>query len=364
MVDRVNIKIKAGNGGDGLVHFHRERFLPKGGPDGGDGGKGGDIYIVSDSNLLSLYDFRSQRNFKAEDGRKGGAKNSFGKSGEDLVIKVPIGTTVYKLEGEESEGKELIVDIEKPNEKVLIAVGGKGGKGNFRFKSSVNQKPMQFTKGEEGQELYVGLELRFIADVGLVGLPNSGKSSLLNVLTNARVKVADYPFTTLEPNLGSLMVENQKIIIADIPGIIEGASTGKGLGFEFLRQIERTKILVFVIDVSFKKHDFLEIKKEINLINAELQTWNKELLNKKQIVVLNKIDLLSNDELNLLTNKDFIKEKVLLISTKTGEGLQKLKEALALNVRELPKVDIVQESKKLPKTFFLEDLKNKAIVFK
>ncbi|PIS23139.1 GTPase ObgE [candidate division WWE3 bacterium CG08_land_8_20_14_0_20_40_13] len=396
MVDKVVIKIKAGDGGDGLVHFHRERFFPKGGPDGGDGGKGGDVFFEVDSNLLSLYDFNSQRYFKAEDGRRGGGKKSYGKSAEDLIIKVPEGTVVIEREAgrwkvpacagredrgekvedgkwiEEGKGEEkgkILADLTRSGDRFLIAKGGVGGKGNYHFRSSINQIPMQFTEGENGEEKELILELKFIADVGLIGLPNSGKTSLLDALTSSRAKIANYPFTTLAPNLGvmevreELKVQNSKlkIIVADIPGLIEGASQGKGLGHEFLKHVERTKVLVHVIDGANS-----ELEEKYRVIREELGKWSKELLKKPEIVVVNKCDLIK-DQIGILphqTREDPVLNSAISVSAVTGEGLDILKGKIIEMVRKIPNKTFKLQKAKQKSVFTIEDLNNRSIVFK
>src|SRR3989344_5487685 len=249
MIDYARVKIKAGDGGDGVVHFRREKYVPKGGPDGGDGGRGGSAYLVANENLTTLMDFRAKSVFKAKDGEKGEKNNRTGASASDLYLEVPIGTLV-KVVDRVHKREDLVADLTDVDEKLLIATGGAGGKGNFRFKSSTNQIPLQFTPGEKGEEKDLILEIKLIADVGLIGLPNAGKSTLLNSLTHASAKVGNYPFTTIEPNLGVMDVSSLGVsyALADLPGLIEVAASGKGLGDEFLRHVERTRLLVHMID--------------------------------------------------------------------------------------------------------------------
>ena len=244
MVDEVQVLFKAGSGGSGIVSFRHEKYIPKGGPDGGDGGDGGDVILISSDDLHGLSNYRFKKQFQAENGGRGGEMNKTGKNGQDLVLKVPVGTVVKTLEG------GVIFDFDKKDLQFVLCRGGKGGKGNSRFKSSVNTTPRQFTYGEEGEVFDVRLDLELIADVGLVGFPSAGKSSLINKMTSAGSKIGDYPFTTLEPVLGVMMHKGKKVTIADMPGIIEGASEGKGLGERFLKHIQRTKAVIFVIDIN------------------------------------------------------------------------------------------------------------------
>jgi GTP-binding protein len=321
MIDKAVIIIKAGNGGDGAVSFRREKFVPKGGPDGGDGGNGGDVYLQTDENVNTLIDFHYLKHYEAEDGKRGmGAKKS-GHAGEDIIIKVPVGTTVN---GE--------IDLNLPKTKYLIARGGKGGKGNWRFRSSTNTTPREAEDGTPGEEKELVLELKLIADVGLIGMPNAGKSTLLSVLTKARPKIADYPFTTLEPNLGVMADLKTSVVIADIPGLIEGASEGRGLGDEFLRHVERTKVLLHLI-----APDLMKITKTMpeiiwenyQTIRAELGGYDKELLSKKEIVVLTQIDLLSeSDVLEIVEYFKKKKIKIRPISAAVGKGIEELKKEI------------------------------------
>ncbi len=287
-LDRAKVFIFAGNGGNGCVSFRREKFLEYGGPDGGDGGKGGNVYIEAVNNLNTLIDFRYQQHFRAERGEDGSGKKRTGKSGDDLIIKVPVGTEV--LDGEDEE--TLIVDMDEVGKRFLIAKGGNGGFGNDYFKSSTNQAPKRANPGLAGEELSVWLRLKMIAQVGLVGLPNAGKSTFLSITTKARPKIADYPFTTLHPNLGVAYVGEQEILIADIPGLIEGASEGIGLGHYFLRHVERCKVLLHLIDIT--DENFIE---NYQTILQELEQYGNGLADKEQIVALNKIDSLAEEDL-------------------------------------------------------------------
>lgn len=311
--------VTAGNGGNGIVSFRREKFVPKGGPNGGDGGKGGDVIIKIDDNLATLLDFRYKRHFKAEPGKHGQGSDKTGKSGEDLVIRVPRGTLVKDFDSD-----EILADLVEQDQQVIIAKGGKGGRGNARFATPTNRTPRHAEPGQEGEERTIFLELKLIADVGLVGLPNAGKSTLLSRLSAARPKIADYPFTTLAPNLGIVKYdEYSSFVMADIPGLIEGAHEGKGLGLDFLRHIERTRILVFLIE-SISEN----ISDTFQLLKNELRRHNPELLKRPAIVVVSKIDLV--DENQLAGMQEILKSgnPVLKISAATGQRLEELKHIL------------------------------------
>lgn len=350
MVDHVNIFVRAGNGGSGAVSFRREKFIPKGGPDGGDGGKGGNVYLETDSNLSTLQDFAHNKKFAAGDGMKGAGKKMSGAKGEDIVIKVPVGTMVKltRLALETDEERDVRVrgmklgvlgkifrqghiegetwqhlDMSEPGMSLRIARGGKGGRGNVHFKGSSRTTPMIAEDGQMGESFEVELELKLLADVGLVGLPNAGKSTLLSVLSNARPKVADYEFTTLEPNLGVLKAGDKHLVIADIPGLIEGASEGKGLGIKFLKHIERTRVLVHMIPSVGGTPE--EIYGKYKVIRGELKAFEAGLEDKKEIAVLSKIDLV-DEELVKKTVNYFKKKKIVLlpISAATGIGVKQL----------------------------------------
>lgn len=324
-VDKVKLYVKAGDGGDGAVAFLREKFRPKGGPAGGDGGKGGDVIFVATKNKHTLYDLKFKKHLKAENGKPGGGKKKHGRKGKDLIVEVPVGTVV-----KDAQTGKIIADLTEDGQRAIIAKGGKGGLGNAHFATPTRQAPRFATKGQKGEEKWVILELKSIADVGLVGFPNAGKSTLINRLSNAKAEVAPYPFTTLKPNLGVVGFDDfYSFVVADIPGLIEGAHKGKGLGHEFLRHIERTKVLVYVLDVSdFRDRDPLEA---FEILRNELKEYSPELLKKPQIVVLNKIDALSNKEF-LEQLKKVFREKyqlpVFAISALTGEGLKELKYSL------------------------------------
>ena len=323
-LDQVKIYIKAGNGGSGSPSFRREKFIEFGGPDGGDGGKGGSIILISERNLNTLIDYRYTQHFKAEKGENGRGKNQSGKGGEDLYLKVPIGTQVF-----EEDNKTLICDLTKEKEKFTAAVGGKGGFGNTRFKSSTNRAPRKFTKGKEGESFWIWLQLKTIADIGIIGLPNAGKSSLLASITAANPKIANYKFTTINPNLGVAMYDDTEITLADIPGLIEGAHTGVGLGIKFLKHVERCKILLHLIDVS--EEDLIHSYKQIR---KELGEYSKQLLRKKEIIVLNKIDLLSKEDFMIKKRKfeEKLKKKIIELSTLDTKLISKLKIKLLNNV--------------------------------
>ncbi|MDP3954959.1 MAG: GTPase ObgE, partial [bacterium] len=268
LVDEVEITIKAGNGGNGKVGFHRSKFVPRGGPSGGDGGRGGDIYAEGVSDIGALYRFRYQKHFAAENGEGGGLRKKSGKDGQDLTLKIPVGSLIFV-----KERKEETFEVIREGEIFLLARAGRGGRGNWRYRTSTNQTPMYAQTGFPGEEKHLRIELRLIADVGLIGLPNAGKTSLLNELTNASAKVANYPFTTLEPNLGVM----GNLILADIPGLVEGAAEGKGLGHKFLRHIQRTKVLAHCISA-----DSPDLAKDYAIVRSELKKFNKELLDKKE----------------------------------------------------------------------------------
>mgnify|MGYP001444696884 FL=1 len=319
-LDQVKIYIKAGNGGSGSPSFRREKFIEFGGPDGGDGGKGGSVILVSERNLNTLIDYRYQQHFKAERGGDGKGKNQTGKGGDNLYLKVPIGTQVF-----EEDNKTLIFDFKKEKEEYTAAIGGKGGFGNTRFKSSTNRAPRKFTKGLKGEDFWIWLQLKTIADIGIIGLPNAGKSSLLASITSANPKIANYKFTTLNPNLGVAVYDDKEITLADIPGLIEGAHKGVGLGTKFLKHIERCKTLLHLIDVTEK--DLIRSYKQIR---AELGKYSKSLLKKNEIIVLNKIDLIDKKNLDLkkkiLSSK--IKKKIYDLSTFDKSKISKIKSKL------------------------------------
>ena len=319
-LDQVKIFIKAGDGGSGSPSFRREKFIEFGGPDGGDGGKGGSIILKPERNLNTLIDYRYQQHFKAGRGGDGRGKNQTGKGGDNLYLKVPIGTQVF-----EEDNKTLIFDFKKEDDEFVVASGGRGGFGNTRFKSSTNRAPKKFTKGIKGEEFWIWLQLKTIADIGIIGLPNAGKSSLLASITSATPKIANYKFTTLNPNLGVALYDDKEITLADIPGLIEGAHAGIGLGIKFLKHIERCKTLLHLIDVN--EDNLINIYKQVRY---ELKKYSKELIKKEELVVFNKIDLIDKKTLDEKIKKfeSKIKKKVLTLSTVNKSSVSKIKSKL------------------------------------
>jgi GTP-binding protein len=319
-LDQTKIHLKAGAGGSGSASFRREKFIEFGGPDGGDGGHGGSIVFVADKNLNTLIDFRYQQHVKAENGQDGKGKKKTGRNGKDLILKVPLGTQIF-----EEDNNTLIEDLTKFEQKIIIAKGGKGGLGNVRFKSSINRAPRKKTDGGKGENFWVWLQLKVIADIGIVGMPNSGKSSLLSVLTSAKPKIANYPFTTINPNLGVTNYDNKEVTLADIPGLIEGAHEGIGLGDKFLRHIERCKNILHLIDIT--NDNLLE---NYSKVRKELFKYSNKLTKKKEIIVFNKTDMISEDEINKkidIFNKK-IKKKIYTISAIKHKGLTAIKKVL------------------------------------
>ena len=319
-LDQSKVFIKAGDGGSGSASFRREKYIEFGGPDGGDGGRGGSIIFVADKNLNTLIDFRYQQHYKAEKGQDGKGKKKTGKSGKDLILKIPVGTQIF-----EEDNNTLIEDLTKSEQKATIANGGKGGLGNVRFKSSTNRTPRKKTGGDKGESFWLWLQLKVIADIGIVGMPNCGKSSLLSVLTNARPKIASYPFTTINPNLGVTSYNNKEVTLADIPGLIEGAHEGIGLGDKFLRHIERCKNILHLIDIT---HD--NLLENYSKVRKELFKYGNKLTKKREIIVFNKIDMASDEEINkkidIFSKK--IRKKIYTISALKHKGLTTIKKAL------------------------------------
>ena len=312
-IDEAKIFVKAGDGGNGVVSFRREKFVPKGGPDGGDGGNGGDIVIMADFHISDLSEFNRRREFIADSGQRGMGKKMKGANSDDLVLHVPLGSQIF-------QDGNFVHDFLQDGDQIIIAKGGQGGWGNQHFATSIKQAPEWSKDGLPGEEKKISLELKTIADIGLIGLPNAGKSTLLSVITNARPKIADYPFTTLEPNLGAIKLKDKTVIIADIPGLIEGASGGRGLGIKFLKHIERTKVLVHIIDAMSS-----DVVQDYKVIRKELKDFSAKLVKKKEIVVLNKIDSISKSDLaKKISDLKKIKVDAIAISAATNQGVDKL----------------------------------------
>ncbi|MBG0776200.1 MAG: GTPase ObgE [Desulfovibrionaceae bacterium] len=325
-VDQATITVRSGKGGHGCVSFRREKFIPKGGPDGGDGGRGGDVILRGSDHLLTLYDFRLKRVYEAENGKPGQGSQKFGRKGEHLVVDMPVGTLVRQVEEDGSE--HLLADLDAPGKEVVVALGGRGGKGNEHFKTSTMRTPRFAQPGEPGEEKTLRLELKVLADVGLLGLPNAGKSTFISRISAARPKIAAYPFTTLTPNLGVVQdEEGRRLVVADIPGLIEGAAEGLGLGHTFLRHVERTRLLVHILSV--EDLDPADPWAGYGLLNAELALFNAELAEKRQIEVVNKIDLADPAVLETLRARAWEEGRhVFFISALTGEGVEELVAAM------------------------------------
>ncbi|MCS7278775.1 MAG: GTPase ObgE [Thermodesulfobacteriaceae bacterium] len=340
-IDQVKILVKAGNGGSGCISFRREKYVPRGGPDGGDGGDGGDVILMADSQIHTLYDFYHQTHFRAENGKHGMGKKMKGRDGEDLVLKVPVGTIV-----KDAVTQEVLGDLTKHGQTLVVAKGGKGGKGNAHFATPTRQAPRMAEPGKPGEEKWLILELKLIADVGLVGFPNAGKSTLLSRISAAKPKIADYPFTTLEPNLGVVRLwEGYTFVVADLPGLIEGAHKGLGLGHEFLKHIERTRVLLYVLDLLREK----EAIKDFLVLKEELRLYNPKLLEKPYLIALNKVDLIPNLEkleeiLKLFSSE---KDKIYIISAVTGQGVIELLYALWNIIKEIKEKEENEEEGKV-----------------
>lgn len=359
-VDVAKIYVKGGNGGHGAVAFRREKYEPAGGPAGGDGGNGGSVILKADKNIRTLMDFRYKKHYKAPNGEDGKSKMQYGKKGEDLILKVPQGTLIR-----DAETNTIIADLVEDGQTFIIAKGGRGGRGNMKFKTSTRQAPRFAEGGTKGEERWIVLELKLLADVGLVGFPNVGKSTLLSIMTNARPKIADYHFTTLTPNLGVVELEGSRsFVIADIPGLIEGAHKGVGLGHEFLKHIERTRLLVHLVDISASEgrdpiDDFIKI-------NEELEKFDVKLSKKPQIVVANKIDIAGNsDLLNRFT--DEVKKlgyEIYFISAATGKGIKELKNAIWNKLEEIGDIEPVEEAIEERKIYELTDKSDEIIIKK
>lgn len=333
-VDEATIRVVAGNGGHGCLSFRREKYVDKGGPDGGDGGHGGDVWLVADNASNTLADFRVARKFRAENGQPGAGRNKTGKSGEDLEVRVPCGTVVRDV-----DTGELIGDLTEQGQRLKVAEAGRGGLGNTRFKSSVNRAPRKTTNGSPGEARHLALELKLLADVGLVGLPNAGKSTLISAMSSARPKVADYPFTTLHPNLGVVAVgQLQSFVMADVPGLIEGAADGAGLGIRFLKHLQRTRLLLHLVDI-LPPDPGSNPASSFKAVQNELQKFTEELADKPRWLVINKVDLLADDQLreareSLLTEAGWT-GPVHEVSASTGQGIEALGQAI---MRHLEKV--------------------------
>jgi GTPase len=324
-LDEVVITVVSGDGGKGCVSFRREKFIPKGGPDGGDGGDGGNILFNASNSLNTLSDFSSKRHFKSQNGRQGKGKHQTGKNGSDVVIKVPLGTIIY-----DNDTGEVLADLVKNNQEILFLTGGKGGKGNSHFATSTNRTPRFAQDGTPGQKKIIKLSLKYIADIGLIGLPNVGKSTLLSRLTMAKPKIENYPFTTIFPNLGIMEFDNQKrLTLADIPGLIEGASEGKGLGHRFLKHVERTRFLLHIIDGSSLPKD--NLLKDFFLLQDELNRYNPSITKKEQMILINKTDLMPQGRKDIARIKSAFTKigfESLAISAMTGDGLDELRTVL------------------------------------
>ena len=348
--DYVKIIVKSGDGGDGAISFRREKYVAAGGPDGGDGGKGGDVYFTVDPDANTLIDFRYKKKFKAENGKNGEGARRYGRGGEDLYIKVPLGTII-----KDAETGAVLADLCEQGQTELVFPGGRGGKGNSHFATSTRQAPHFSQGGEKGIEKEIILELKLLADVGLIGFPNVGKSTFLSTVTSATPKIADYHFTTLEPNLGVVKSEyGDSFVIADIPGIIEGASEGTGLGLQFLRHIERTRLLLHVIDVSgIEGRNPVE---DFNIINNELKSYSEKLSTRTQIIVASKADLIQDEEQfnELAKLADEKNMKLFKISSVTGEGVKELLDYVSKTLKTLPKEDLI-EIDEMKKVYTLEE---------
>lgn len=356
--DYTKIFVKSGNGGNGAISFRREKYVAAGGPDGGDGGKGGDVYFITDKDSNTLINFRYNKKFKAENGQNGSGARCNGKQGQDLYIKVPIGTVV-----KDAETGEIVADLSEEDSKELVLPGGRGGKGNSHFATATRQAPRFAQTGEKGIEKELILELKSLADVGLVGFPNAGKSTFLSVVTDAKPKIADYPFTTLNPNLGVVKTENgDSFVIADIPGLIEGASEGVGLGIQFLRHIERTRLILHLIDVSgFQGRDPV---KDFYDINNELKNYSEKLTKKKQIIVATKLDVAQDeslyDKLEEVAKKENL--EIFKISSITKQGVKELLTRVEELLKEIPKENLIETTQR--KVYKLEEDKNEFQIVK
>jgi GTP-binding protein len=347
--DHAKIYIKGGDGGNGIVAFRREKYVPEGGPGGGDGGRGGDVIFITDTGLRTLMDFKYKRHYKADRGEHGQGKNCHGKGAENLVVRVPLGTVV-----KDEQTGAILADLVEEGQQFKVAKGGRGGRGNARFASAQNRVPTLAENGEPGEERWVLLELKLLADVGLVGFPNAGKSTLISRISAAKPKIADYPFTTLTPNLGVVAVEEGgSFVVADIPGLIEGAHQGIGLGHEFLRHIERTRLILHIVDIAgVEGRDPVQ---DVKVINTELTKYNEKLAVKPQLLVANKIDLPTASE-NLIRLKEaFPETEIYIISAVTGQGVKELAQVVAGRVAELGPEALLVSEEEVRHVAFLED---------
>jgi len=337
-VDEATIRVQAGNGGHGCLSFRREKFVERGGPDGGDGGHGGSVYLLADNSINTLADFRVARRFRAEGGRGGAGRNMTGRSGNDLDVRIPSGTVIHDV-----DTGELIGDMTEDGQRLKVVEGGRGGLGNARFKSSVNRAPRKITQGTQGEARHLGLELKLLADVGLVGMPNAGKSTLIRSMSAAKPKVADYPFTTLHPNLGVVSVGMlQSFVMADIPGLIEGAAEGAGLGIQFLKHLQRTRLLLHLIDIAPFDTDS-DPAESFRAIEGELKKFSADLTDKPRWLIINKVDLLATDDLQvareMLLGELGWKGPVFLVSAETGQGTEELGQAVMRELESMQEHD-------------------------
>ena len=328
-IDEVTITVSSGKGGDGSRSFRREKFAEFGGPDGGDGGDGGNVYFQADDGINTLASFRGKKNFKAQDGDPGRGSQMHGKYGEDLIIKVPVGTIIRNV-----ETNEVMADLSAKEEKVLLAQGGRGGLGNLNFKTSTNRAPRKATEGKPGEHYELELELKLLADIALVGLPNAGKSTMISSISAAKPRVADYPFTTLEPNLGVVTLGEDSFVVADIPGLIEDASEGKGLGHKFLKHIERTKALVHLVDISWCLEEFEAMESYVT-IRTELEKFNPKMMEKREIICLTKIDAMTEEEIGKYQKyfETELDKKVIPLSAVSGKNVDVLKSVMLRSIR-------------------------------
>ncbi len=342
-IDEAKIYVKAGDGGNGAATFRREKYIPMGGPNGGDGGRGGSIYAIADRNINTLVDYRYTRKFIGKRGENGGGADQYGAGGDDIILRMPVGTVIY-----DESTEEIVADLSEHDQKILIAKGGKGGLGNLHFKSSTNRAPRQKTNGETGEEFEFRLELRVLADVGLLGLPNAGKSTLIRAISSARPKVADYPFTTLHPNLGVVRVDDEKsFVVADVPGLIEGAADGAGLGIRFLKHLQRTRILLHLVDIAPIDPDANPVK-DAKAIVGELVKHDPALADKPRWLILNKLDLIPEEDREKAI-KDFLKAykkatkydgPVFPIAAINGDGTKPLIYAISEALEQMAKPEI------------------------